>query len=205
MSNRIYPNQESAITSLKDILIGQEITLLTGINTYNVENDYKQSYTLSINSKTDKINNIYNYKNKLDCFIDITNDYQYTLDKLSNNRQERYVNNNIINSIVESIANNKIIDRNIYEDSVLLTVIDAWNDHICQNPNINNDNNERTYTDILKNLIAFKALAETLTEEKNELQDKITTLSDENKSLKNDIAEKNETIQKVFELTKPRN
>ena len=29
--------------------------------------------------------------------VDITNDYQYTLDKLSNNRQERYVNNNIIN------------------------------------------------------------------------------------------------------------
>ena len=205
MSNRTYPNQESAIESLKEILIGQEITLLTGINTYNVENDYKQSYTLSINSKTDKINNIYNYKNKLNCFVDITNDYQYTLDKLSNNRQERYVNNNIINSIVESIASNQMIDRNIYEDSVLLTIIDAWNDNICKNPNINNGANERKYTDVLKDLIAVKTLAESLTKENNELQTKVTSLEEENELLKKDAEEKDEKIQKVFELVKPRN
>ena len=98
-----------------------------------------------------------------------------------------------------------MIDRNIYEDSVLLTIIDAWNDNICKNPNINNGANERKYTDVLKDLIAVKTLAESLTKENNELQTKVTSLEEENELLKKDAEEKDEKIQKVFELVKPRN
>ena len=201
MSNRIYSSKEEAIYSLKEILVGQEITLLTGFNTYNVDSDYKQNYSLSINSKTEKINTIYDYKNKLNCFVDITSDYQYTLDKLSNNRQERYVNNGVINDIVESIANNKIINRNIYEDSVLLTIIDAWNDFIC-NTEVNGENNIK-YTEAIKALENAKILIkdlesknENLVHENLELHNKVDGLSKEVENYSNTEEQILKLIQK---------
>lgn len=57
----------------------------------------------------------------------------------------------------------------------------------------------------MKDLAKFKSLAESLTEETKELQNKVTSLEEENGSLKKEVEQKDDIIQKVFELTKPRN
>ena len=205
MSNQIFNNIEEFKEAFKNKLINQELTLITGQTTYNVKSDYKKPFILSLNQRAEKLNNLKLYKKQFNCHIDVTSDFEYTLDKLTSNRERNYENNDTINDIITAIIGRTIINRDLYEDSTLLPIIDSWNDHICQNSDNSSNNNERKYTDILKDLTAFKLLTESLTEEKEELQNKVIDLEEENKALKKDVEEKDATIQKIFELTKPRN
>ena len=206
MSNQIFNNIEEFKEAFKDKLINQELTLITGQTTYNVKSDFKKPFILSLNQRAEKLNNLKLYKKQFNCHIDITSDFEYTLDKLTLNRERHFENNDTINDIITAIVGRTIINRDLYYDSTMLPIIDAWNDHVCQSGNAeNNDTNERKYTDVLLDLNKFKSLSEALTEEKIELQTKVTSLEEENDLLKKDIEEKDEKIQKVFELVKPRN
>lgn len=205
MSNQIFNNMEEFKEAFADKLRNQELTLITGQTTYNVKSDFKKTFPLTLNQRAEKLANLKLYKKQFNCHIDVTSDFEYTLDKLTSNRDRHFENNDTINDIVTAIVSRSIINRDLYFDSTLLPIIDSWNDYICQNPNSSNNSNSQKYTDVLKDLAAFKSLVESLTSKNEELQNKVTTLEEENSSFKKDIEEKDEIIQSVYKLVKPRN
>lgn len=203
ISNQLFNSIEEVDEDFKNLLIKQEITLITGCSIYSKFNDSTFNSSLSINQKVDKIDNLKYYKKKFNTHVDISNDYQYTINLLQSNKEERYENKNIIDEIINSIANSTIINRNNFEDTMLIKIIDAWNDHIANNPN-NNDSNAISYTDAIKELGKMKNIVLNLEKELDELTNKNKTLNENNTLLENENKDNKETLNKVYELVKPK-
>ncbi len=211
MSNQLFDNMEAAKEILNDLVKNQEITLLTGISIYNFYTDSVYNRTLSINQKLDKIDKMRQSKSMFEYYIDISNDYEYTINKLRSNRNERNENNNIIEEIVSSITKKSLINRDTYEDSTLLSIIDAWNDHICNNASNANESNF-SYTEIIKELKAAKELVTTLQKEKEKLEEKvlnqeqsINALTDENNEYKVKAENTLRLAKSIIKITNPEN
>lgn len=211
MSNQLFNNLDEAKDSLKEILTHQEITFANGFHVYNTYSDSLFRTALTTNQKIEKLNTMRYYKKMFNCNIDITSDYEYTIGLLKDNKSEKIENKDTIDAIIDSISNKKLIDRQMFQDSILISIIDSWNDHICHNTS---ENNETTlsYTEAIKNLNDMKTIIEekenkitTLENDKSNLETQVQNLSDENKSLNSEITEQKEIISKVYEITKPRN
>jgi len=181
MSNQVFDDMEEAKSALDELITNQEITLLTGITLYNTYNDSNYNRSLTTNQKLEKIDDMRYYKNKYGCYIDISSDYEYTIEKLRDNKEEKFENRNIVDEIVEAILNKKLIPRN--EDSDLTRIIDAWNDHICISADTTQKNTGVSYTDAIKDLNTFRNLAEALSKEKENLDAEISALTSANESL----------------------
>ena len=126
MSNRIFKNLEEAQEELKELLVGQEITMIIGNNTYNILTDQNKNFSLPLNSKAEKITKLQNYKKLFNCSLDVTHDYQYTLGKVTSNRTTFQETDNIIELIVNSIANLifklyiALIQKNMFSIPILM-------------------------------------------------------------------------------------
>ena len=203
ISNQLFNSIEECENDFKELFTNQEITLITGCSLYTPYTDSTFKSSLSINQKIDKIDNLKYYKNKFNTHVDISNDYQYTINLLQSNKEERYENKNVIDEIINSIANSTIINRNNFEDTMLIKIIDVWNDHIANNPN-NNDSNAISYTDAIKELGKMKKIVLNLEKELDELTDKNKTLKENNTNLENENNINKETLNKVYELVKPK-
>jgi len=203
MSNQLFSNMEEAEKTLDEYTKNQVVTLLTGINIYNIYTDGAYKKALPINQKLEKLDSLKKYKDEHDCFIDISSDYEYTIDLLRSNRTEKYENNSIIDTIVDKITKGKIIDRNNCEDSMLLAIVDAWNDHICNNPN--NQEGEKTYTEKVKELNTAKKLITELTNKVQTLEAQNSNLSDENLNLKTENEQYEANEQAIMKILKPEN
>ena len=203
ISNQLFNSVEECEKDFKELLTNQEITLITGCSIYSKFNDSTFNSSLSINQKVDKIDNLKYYKNKFNSIIDISQDYQYTINMLQSNKEERYENKNTIDEIINSITNSTIINRNNFEDTMLIKIIDAWNDHITSNSN-NSDSNAISYTDAIKELGKMKNIVLNLEKELDELTDKNKTLNENNTLLENENNTNKEIINKVYELVKPK-
>ena len=203
MSNQMFENIEEAKESLKDILKNQEITLLTGISIHNTNLDTVYNKSLVISKKLDKLDRMKLYKQEYECFIDITSEYDYTVEKLISNRNEKRDNNNVSEKIVKAIISGNIIETDEFEDSTLLAIINAWNNHICTNPSSTNGN--KTYTETIEELKKAKQLIESLTKEKDELKTKKDELIIRNAALEHESNDLKNTHQKILSLLKPEN
>ena len=150
MSNQLFDSIEEAKDKFNELLKNQDITLLTGFSAYNRMTDANFIWYITINQKTEKIDTLKDYKENFECNINITNDYEYTLRVINDNKSEKKDNCFTTDDIVEGIVNRKIIDRENYEGSSLIKIIDAWNDYICSSANSSEDNS-KTYTETIKN------------------------------------------------------
>lgn len=181
MSNQVFDNTEEAKKTLEELITNQEITLLTGVNVYNTYSDSNFNRSLTTNQKLEKIDDMRYYKTEYGCYIDISSDYEYTIERLRDNKEEKFENRNIVDEIVEAILNKKLIPRN--EDSDLTKIIDAWNDHICISADTTQKNTGVSYTDAIKDLNTFRNLAEALSKEKENLNAEISALTSANETL----------------------
>lgn len=210
MSNQLFNNLEEAKESLKDILTHQEITFANGFHVYNTFSDRIFKTVLTTNQKLEKLNTMKYYKKMFNCNIDITSDYEYSISLLKDNKTEKIENKGTIDEIIEAIINKKIIDRQNFQDSTLISIIDSWNDHICCNSNVITES-AITYTDAIKNLEELKSIISGLEEKvtsleevKEDLENKNKLLTSENESLKSDIKEQNDTMNKIYEIIRPK-
>lgn len=203
MSNQIYENIETAKINLEKLLINQEITMLNGNNSFNINTDYKQSYFLTLNQKAEKINKLKEYKNIFKCSIDIIDEYEYCLDKLTSNRTSYYENNIATEKIVNAIVSGSLIDRNSYKNSPLISIIDAYNNNICSKES--NNEATRTYTEIIKELEEFKNKVLLLEKENETLNNKNSELTKENSLLKEENEKHTNDKQKILSILKPEN
>lgn len=203
MSNQTFENEEEAKADLTDLLKNQEITLLTGISIQNTFTDNMYKKTLTINQKIEKNDIMKTYKTNFDCYMDISSDYKYTVNKLRSNKYEKIGNADTIEDFVNAIVEQKLITREPYEDSIFITLVDAWNDHICNASNEENKNTE-SYSEVVKQLNNLKRAALQIKEDNLKLENEVNILKRNNQELTEENKNQKETINKVFELTKPR-
>lgn len=203
MSNQLFNSLEDAKESLNELLNNQKVTLLTGFKAYNRMTDGNFSWTLTINQKLEKVDIIKNYKNNFNFIIDITSDYEYTIQKMLENKYERRENYSTGGEIVDCIVSRQIIPRENFEGSPLLNIIDAWNDHICMNASTSN--NSASYTEVVKDLKTFKDLAQSLEIENEKLNIELNETKEKNAELtlenEKHIADK----ESIIKILKPEN
>ncbi len=206
MSNQIYDDFMSAKDSLEKFLKHQEITLATGIEYYNEETDFNKPYNLYINAKVDKIENLKKYRNLFNCSIDVSGDYEYLLSKFKNNKSTYLNDNSLMDMIIESIKQGKLIDTSLVKDSNLQKVIQCFNDYLCDKEASNDESVISSYTEMKENLEQAKKECEKLQSENTRLLDENSTLSSEVTKLESENSEYQEREQKVLEILKsPRN
>lgn len=209
MSNQVFDNYEGVKDKLQNQIKHQEITLLSAIeiyyNNYDYEYDdnYKKIY-LNISQKKDKLKVLKEYKEDFDVSIDVASDFEYSIQKLNQNKYTNTKNNLLMDKIVTCIEEGKIIEVDPYEDSYLLPIINAYNDVICSIDS-NNDENIHTYTQLKSTLEEFKDKLRKLEKQNIELKSENKNLKAENDSLKAENENLSDTHNKVLELLKPRN
>ena len=168
MSNRIYNNLEEAKEFLNEILNGQKITMINGMQISNRYSDYSKNFNLSFNSKLDKLDRLKYYSKTFNAHIDILDDYEWSLNSLANRREERFTNCGYIESIAKNITDGKIINTEELEDNNLIEIVNAFNDFICEKSN-NNETNIK-YSEVIKELKELRSKVENLRKRKEELQ-----------------------------------
>ena len=204
MSNQLFDSIEEAKDKFNELLKNQDITLLTGFSAYNRMTDANFIWYITINQKTEKIDTLKDYKENFGCNINITNDYEYTLRVINDNKSEKKDNYFTTDDIVEGIVNRKIIDRENYEGSSLIKIIDAWNDYICSSAK-SSDDNSISYTETIKNLKITSELLEKYEKENEQIKVKIDLLNSENDEIKkqNEMFKSNE--EAIIKILKPEN
>jgi len=204
MTNQLFDSFDEAREKLETYLRNQEVTIMVGVNTFNIVSDYNKSINTSFNEKLEKVKKIKTYKNLFNCILDLSEDYEYSIEKLKQNRTDHYEDNDLIDVIVKAITEGKLIDVNLFRNTNLSKIIEAYNDFLCENKIEKDDSVSQTFTEMKRNLNLVKGKLteyeeknQNLREENTDLNNKIGILEEENKEFK-------ETNQKIFELVKPR-
>ena len=203
MSNQIYDDIDSAKDTLEKYLKYQEITIVNGINSYNIETDYDTTANLNIKTKSEKITYMKEYKNIFNYSIDLSGDYQHAIGVLKRNKDSQDENNDIINNIINSISSGKLIDTEITEDENLVGIINSYNDHLTNS--IVDKNVSKKYTNILKELEFFKSECEKLKLENNNLSIENNSLTDEINRLTDENNNHLDKEKKILKILKPEN
>lgn len=203
MTNQLYDSFEQAKDNLEKYLKNQEITIISGLNYYNVNTDYSSKYHTTLNQKSEKLSIMKNYRKLFNCTIDVSGDFDYTLDKLKSNRNNDYKDNELINTIASSIKSGSLIEEEYLETS-LVPIIEAFNNFLCSSTKVSNSA-EASYTQLKNDLLELRSKLTELQKEKNSLttaneslQSRVTTLEEENTILL-------DTQDKIYQLIKPRN
>lgn len=204
MSNQVPSNEDKLNEFLRETITNQEITFLAGANVYNVINDSEYSKNLFSAQKITKYRALKLYRDNFRCQIDISGDYEYAIGKLGNNRNERIENKNSIENMVEAIENNKIIDVEDIDDSMLLNIVNAWNNHICQVGSNISDDVRITYTTAIEELKKLKNLVANLDKENKRLQTSVENLTKSNELLSKETEQQKQIIENVYQIVKPR-
>jgi len=204
MSSQIAKNEIEKDEILSDLIKNQEVTILSGMNVHNAYTNTDYLKNLDSNRKILKLRNLKLYKQKFECNIDVSGEYEYAIGKVGNNKIERYENRTGIEDIVNSIVKGKLISTKNYDDSILIDIINAWNDHICKNNNNSNNEVSLTYSNAIKELNSFKELATSLTKENETLKIDLENEKEKNKSLEQDNDEQKQIIKTIYETIKPR-
>lgn len=196
MSNRIYNNLEEAEEFFNEILTNQTITILNGQQITNYYTDYLKTSNLNLNAKLDKITNLKFYKEKFNAVIDITGDYEYSINLLASRREQHHDNIGYIELIANSIRNGNIIKANELEENNLIQIANAFNDFLCSD---SKGNSELSYSEVVNELKAIKEELLKLKKEKAEVDSDLKISNELNEELKREntelIEQKNQIIK----------
>lgn len=203
MSSQIYDSYEKAIEKLKGISKFQEITLINAFNIFTIGNeDFNKSYYLNFDDKKQKLFNLMAYKKELDCSIDVSKDFIYTMSKFEKNATKRDDMYKLVEIISNCISEGKIIDTNELETTALFPIITAFNDFLYSNEYESNKNNGNTYTSLIDNLNTLKKRVQELESENERLRTDYKDLCGENNRLSSDNAKLNKAQNEIFEIIK---
>ena len=206
MSNQLFASFEEAKETLDSYIKNQEVSIITGVNVFNTETDFDKTYYLSLNNKINKIKNIKECKKIFNCSLDLSGDYEYTISRLVQNRTDYYEDNDLIDIIVNSIKEGKLIDTNVFRDTNLSKIIETFNDYLCETQIGRNSSVSESYTQMKKDL-------EHLRNKLTEANEKISVLTEKNgdltelaKNLTKENTEYKDSEEKILQILnrKPR-
>ena len=185
MSNQLFDSFEDAEETLRKYLKNQEITILTGINAFNTFSEYDKTVSLYPDEKEIKVENALKYVDAFDCTLDVTKEVKFLLQNAKKSRINHFEDSDLINIIVNSIKSKKLIDVELFRDTNLSKIIEAFNDHLCETQMSTNTSVELSYSDMKKELLELREIAKKFKEENDELvknnlelNEKVTTLDD---------------------------
>ena len=199
-SSQIFDSIDGSLDTFYKYLSNQEITTLNGINLFNIDNDFNKTFNLRTELKIEKIKNLLKYKSKFNCSIDVSGEYVYAAGKLMENRENKYEDNDLIDLIVESITEGKLINKEITRDTNLIKIIGSFNDYLCRHEMSSNEDINSSYTSLKKDLEYFKGLCEELKSQNKELNSKKEELSTKVIELESENVAYKERESKVLEI-----
>lgn len=192
-SNRRYNTKEELIEYLTPVLNNQE---LTTINTKDIYySDYsKQRMFVYNEEKKSKVEELKKWSSIVSCIPNVSSDYLYILSLFMNKRSDNAIDNEFIETFMQSINEGKIIDNIPLNINPQLKVLaESFNDSLIKG-NVHSENdelNKESYTKILKEKEELeKRLSEALIENKKtsadfeDLGQRYRDLEAENKELK---------------------
>ena len=150
--------------------------------------------------KIEKIRNLLKYKTKFNCSIDVSGEYVYAAGKLVENRENKYEDNDLIDLIVESIKEGKLISKEITRDTNLIKIIESFSDYLCRSEMSSNEDINSSYTSLKKDLEHFKELCKELKSQNKELNSKNNELSTKVIELESENVAYKERESKVLEI-----
>ena len=169
MTSLYFEDYESLKVKLNEIIKNQEVTLISGIKFYS---NFAEcgSYRLNENAKASKLDTLMQYKKDFGCIIDTTDDFKFLLESSSKHKNQHYSNYNLINLMIESIREGKLLDLNMFIGSTFYELAESINDYIVGNSANFNEEIGENYSKIFK--------------ERNELLEELNVLKEKYESLK---------------------
>ena len=206
MSNQLYDTFDEAKENLNKYLRNQEVSIITGINHFNIYTEQEKYVSLFLSNKPEKIDNIKFYKELFNCCLDVSGDYNYVLCKLLKNRDDHFEDNDLIDIIVNNIRQGKLIDTKIFRDTSLSKIIDAINDNLCENKISTDSSISETYSNMKNSLQTLREEVAKLKQDNTELTNTNKLLSDKVEELTEENMEYKNTEQEIIKILnkKPR-
>lgn len=184
VSNRIFSDEYESFDSLKNLLLNQDISIMSSIILKNGYFDDKKFY-LNESEKLLKLEILKTYKEKYDCNIDVVADCKYYYIKNKTSKNQNIDNLIFYDKIIDKIQKHKIINKNKFDNLTEqnLKLIDAINDIIIQT----DTDAEKSYSRLQQQIENLKIVRENLQQENNKLKEQLnqkeTELEDKNKEL----------------------
>lgn len=179
MSNQVFDTYEKLQENLSSYLFNQETTLLNSVKAYFNNMPNGNFYIQEWNRK-EKLENLRTLSRDLECTPNVLNDYIYSL-KIRDDKREDSIHDSSTMEILCNCMRNKVpfdLDKKSVESEELIQLINAYNDSLFENVNVDVD---KTYSD--------------LKETNNNLCEEIATLKSENSQMKKEIEEKNKALE----------
>lgn len=173
MSNMYFENYESLEEALNEMIQNQEVTLLSGVRKTIHTGEYKSFY-LPLDMKASKITKLGNLRKKLNCIIDVGDDFKYLSEEYLKLKTKDRDSKELIRDLVESISLGGLIDDEHYLETDLLGIVNAYNDYLCsKNRNVNSD---ESYSKVMED-------RRRLLEELDKLRESVKSLTSDNQKL----------------------
>lgn len=201
MSNQLFNSFEEAKETLDKYLRNQEVTIITGLRTFNAVTDFDKTITVFPHEKDSKIENASRYTNEFNCTLDVSKEARFLLQSVMKSRNNHFEDIDLINIIVESIKNGKLIDIELFRNTNLSRIIETFNDFLCENRINKDDSVTETYSKIKSDLVELKTRLLNVEEENEKLKDTNEILTNKVSELELENICYEEIREKVFELT----
>lgn len=181
MSNQVFDTYEKLQENLSSYLFNQETTLLNSVKAYFNNMPNGNFYIQEWNRK-EKLENLRTLSRDLECTPNVLNDYIYSL-KIRDDKREDSIHDSSTMEILCNCMRSKVpfdLDKKSVESEELIQLINAYNDSLFENVNVDVD---KTYSD--------------LKETNNNLCEEIATLKSENSQMKKEIEYKNNELKNI--------
>lgn len=206
MSNQLFDSFEDAKESLDKYLRNQEITIITGLRTYNIGCDFDKTISAYPYEKDNKIENASIYTNEFNCTLDVSKEARFLLQSVIKSRTNYHEDYDLINVIVDAIKQGKLIDIDLFRDTNLSKIIETFNDFLCENKITKDDSISESYSKMKKDLEILKENLEKEKSKNSNLIDENLELSEKANCLEIENAKYKDNEEKILELLnkKPR-
>lgn len=195
VSSRVYEKNDYE-NSLRNLLTNQDIAILSSIIVGKDDYDAKKIY-LSEEQKLEKLKRLEEFREKFNCYIDVTGDFKYYCNRNKINRTIGKTNYNLYDSLIMSILYGNIIDTEQLDlTEQQLSLINAINDTIMSGTN--NKSNKEKFSSLKEKIILLQNQNAKLKEENSDLHNQITQLIQEKHNLEQEAKKSKMLIKTVM-------
>lgn len=202
MSNQVFSYKEELDVFLQDNICNQEITILNALSFKNNSYGEPNNFYLPLKLFIEKLNNARNIKRDFMCIVDTSSALEYHLKKYMASNKEKNLESENISSICDSLKSGRLIDTNMFSNEDIKTIIDSYNEFICNKDKIDTSGNALNYQKIKDELLKKSERIKELELEISNLKKLNEIKEEENIKLKNTVNDFEQTKEDIIMLLK---